>query len=190
MNAVLLINILIAYSANINKERQVVLLIILVIGRRSLNIEPSKNLAYAIIKALLDASINIKKLDIVGFTLLYRQLEIIQFRIFQIFTLLLKRRVNIDRVSLLGKTLLTYAYSIGREYNTYYRIKVIKLLIVYKANIYILNKNKDTPLIAFLQNYRIKKKDKLELIDTLYRVNIKVNIVGHLLILRMYKGSI
>ena len=45
-------------------------------------------------------------------------------------------------------------------------------------------------VIALLLNNKIKKEDKLKLIDTLTRINIKVNIIGHLLILRIYRGSI
>ena len=72
INLILLVEILLAYNVNINRIRQAVLSIILVIKHKSLNTEPSKNLAYTIIKALLDASTNIKKPNTTGFTPLYR----------------------------------------------------------------------------------------------------------------------
>ena len=189
-NAALLVDILSAHSADINGERQAVPPIILAFRHQSLNTEPSRDLAYTIIKALLDAGADVERPDIVGFTPLHRWLEIKQFSTFQILALLLERGANADKASPLGRTPLTYTCSTGREYNTYHRIKVVKLLIVYSANIHAPNKNRDTPVIALLFNSEINKENKLELTNTLTETNVEINVIEHPEVPRMYRGSI
>ena len=189
-NAALLVDILSAHGADINGERQAVPPIILAFGHRSLNAEPSGDLAYTIIKALLDAGADVERPDTAGFTPLHRWLEIKQFSTFQILALLLERGANADKASPLGKTPLTYACSAGREYDAYHRMKVVKLLIVYGANVHAPDENGDTPVMALLFNSEIDKEDKLELTDTLTGANVEVNVVGHPEVPRMYGGSI
>ena len=189
-NAAVLVDILSAHGADINGERQAVPPIILAIGRRSLNAEPSGDLAYAIIRALLDAGADVERSDTAGYTPLHRWLEITEFRTFQILALLLERGANADRASPLGRTPLTHACSTGREYDAYHRMKVVKLLIVYGADVHAPDENGDTPLMALLLNNEINKEDKLELTDTLTGANIEVDVVGHPLVPRMSGGSI